>query len=487
MAPPYSPDSWALYELSQTVFGDFFRFSHHRNYDDMSPYSSALPPLFPTLIAIVDGVFGTGARTGLYLAFIAYVVFAGLSERLALRLTGCPWVGLSAALFLLLGPQMLVSELTAGRTMPLQLCLYALVLLGLSHEGGSVSALRAFLIGLVSGLAVLNRFDAAILPLLAVVAVAVLTRSRLRSWQALAGVAAGLFPWVAYSLTAFGTVFATDNSRVAASLDQRAFVTDWWPNPQPSLVDAPWAYASKISGNAGELAGAFRAIVSGPLGEGLLVVLVLGAIVVFVNRRRRTTGSTLSTPDLRLVLGTVGGFVALLIPQLATGYAEHRYFSGLCWGLGLLVVGGVVSRGVTEVERRVLGAFVLNLAIVLLAPGMLERLSRPDLERWSDFERPGAVLALADCLRGDPDVRILVIGDDLFAAQAGALGGLAAMMTPRNIADGRVPAEGIRAFVEAWSVELVLVRASDTDSPSTSALSLRRVPDCDVELFSVES
>jgi hypothetical protein len=59
-APPYSPDSWALYELSQTVFGDFYRFNHWRSYADAGAYSASFPPLTPVLIALTDGVLGTG-------------------------------------------------------------------------------------------------------------------------------------------------------------------------------------------------------------------------------------------------------------------------------------------------------------------------------------------------------------------------------------------------------------------------------------------
>ena len=40
-------------------------------------------------------------------------------------------------------------------------------------------------------------------------------------------------PWIAYSRLRFGRWFATDNGSIAFSTDPRAFVTDWWPTPQP--------------------------------------------------------------------------------------------------------------------------------------------------------------------------------------------------------------------------------------------------------------
>jgi hypothetical protein len=51
-----------------------------------------------------------------------------------------------------------------------------------------------------------------------------------------------------------------------------------------------------------------------------------------------------------------------------------------------------------------------------------------------------------------------VLGDDIFAARAGAMGGLATMQAPRNMAQGRLDADGSRAFIAAWDVDYVLVK-----------------------------
>ncbi|MEE4290000.1 MAG: glycosyltransferase family 2 protein, partial [Erythrobacter sp.] len=110
-APPFSPDSWAFWELSQTVFADFYRFTHWRSYASDAPYSAAFPPLWPGLIAVADAITGSGPRTGLYLAFAAFGAFAMLSEEIGRRVTGAAWIGLAAALVLVLGPKMLLDEL----------------------------------------------------------------------------------------------------------------------------------------------------------------------------------------------------------------------------------------------------------------------------------------------------------------------------------------------------------------------------------------
>ena len=243
-APNYSPDSWAFYELSKTVFSDFYRFSHFRSYASESEYSSAFAPLWPILIGLVDGALGTGARTGLYLAFLSFFGFVLVSERLGQSLVGVRWLGTGLALILLLAPKMVWDELEAGRTIPLQLLLYSTVLLGLT-AGRAMTLLRATGVGYVAGLAVMNRFDAAFLPFFTTIAVFLVTRSTAYTLAAFAASLAVVLPWVGYSLSTFGTLFATDNSSVFASTDARAFVTDWWPQARPSMVDDPVSWFAK--------------------------------------------------------------------------------------------------------------------------------------------------------------------------------------------------------------------------------------------------
>ena len=84
------------------------------------------------------------------------------------------------AMILLLGSKMVWDELEAGRTIPLQLLLFALVLKGLLTTQ-TMSLLRASGIGFVAGLAVMNRFDAALLPVLAAAMVGWITRSPARA------------------------------------------------------------------------------------------------------------------------------------------------------------------------------------------------------------------------------------------------------------------------------------------------------------------
>ncbi|MCK0098213.1 glycosyltransferase family 2 protein [Qipengyuania sp. S6317L1] len=465
VAPDYSPDSWALYELGKTVFGDFYRFTHFRSYASASEYSAAFAPLWPSLIAIVDAALGTGARTGLYLAFVAYFAFVLVSEQIGRRVTGAPWVGTAAALIPLLGPSMVWDELGAGRTIPLQMLLYALILRG-ALAGRGMTVAGAGLIGLLAGLAVMNRFDAALLPVLAAMLVRWFTRSPARVIAALAASAVAVSPWVAYSLGTFGTVFATDNAGIATALDPRAFVTDWWPQAQPSLADDPGAWALKVMGGAGQWAVNAIAILAGPLGAAWAFGLLgLGGVHWLGQKAPSVEARAIGFSGRHDILFAFTAMIALLmVPQIVTGYLEYRYYSALVWAFVLLPSTWLISQAVSMAQARsyatILSALILPW-LALFAWVTLFAASqdgRVDLEKWSDFESPRDVAVLQDCLEDEPGARILVMEDDLFAAKAGALGSLRTMMEPRNIAEQRAGAPSHDAFIEAWDVDYLLLR-----------------------------
>ena len=492
VSPPYSPDSWALYELSKTIFGDFYRFSHFRSYAHMSAYSSAFPPLTPALIAVFDGVFNTGARTGLYLAFAAFFVFAMLSEQIGRRVTGAAWVGLSASLLLLLGHKMVLIEMSAGRTIPLQLCFYALIVLGLIDRE-RITLVRASGLGFIAGLAVLNRFDAVFLPFLLAGLLAALTRSPARAGIALASSAVAISPWIAYSLATFAVPFATDNSAIATTLDPRAFVTDWWPTAQPSLSDNPLAWFTRVAGNVptGLIAAASLMISL----MGLVFVLTFGPVLglqfIASYRPDGAPRRIVAPQQIRALLGFAGVLGALMVPQLLTGYLDYRYFSGIFWMAFLLLGLLVVAQGRTVHQRRTFGWLIFavvgasTLAFSLTQLALASNRSALAFEDWVRFERDEEIAALQTCLKEDPGARILVLGDATLAAKGGALAGLRTMMEPRNMTEGRLEPDGSRAFVETWGVEYIYVREAEREAWARQVLNLQKSQPCELALFRI--
>ncbi len=485
-APPYSPDSWALYELSQSVFGDFYRFAHWRSYASISPYSASFPPLTPTLIAIINGLLGTGPRTGLYLAFACFAGFALVSERIGRAVTGAPWLGLGAALVLLLGPNMLLIEMSSGRTIPLQLLLYALMLSGLLN-GARIGIAQAAAIGFLAGLALLNRFDALLVPLLTAGAIGWLTRSPRRALAALAASVVAVSPWLAFSMTTHGTLFATDNAGTATSLDLAAYVTDWWPTEQPAIAHQPLTWAAKVAANVLTFAYTGAGLLVSPMGPAAAAFLAAPAAVAWLSGGR---------PHGNARLWILAGFAAaaglMLVPQVLTGYLEQRYFSALWWATFLAAACWGIAQGRTAHQRQIAAAIAFvaaALAAAVLSAGQLQLAARAgglSAERWSAFDAPGDVRALAACVKDRSGARILVLGDDNFAARAGALGGLATMMEPRNMADGRLDAADSRAFLTAFEVDFVLAADPAREASAKATFPLVRAADCPMALYRVQ-
>lgn len=485
-APQYTPDSWALYELSTSVFGDFYRFHHFRSYAGETDYSSAFAPLYPSLIAVVDGVLGTGARTGLYLAFASFFGFALVSERIGRKITGTGGIGTAIALLLLLGPGMVWGELVGGRTIPLQLLLYSAVLLWLL-PGRAITPSRAAMIGFVCGIAVMNRFDAAFLPVLAAFMILAFTRSPRAAIASLCASIIAVSPWIVYSVNTFGTLFASDNSGIATALDPRAFVTDWWPQAQPGMVDDPLVWLGKIAGFAGQWLVNGLSIMLSPLGFAIVFALaVLGAVQVLAAKAPIALKPTRIAPEMRAALWLFTGACALMMaPQVLTGYLEYRYYSALVWAGILAIYLWQINRGQSSAQRQVYATIVAGVIGLWVAGFAMHQWSQEHGEaraNWADFDRPDDVAQLRACLGPNDHARILVMGDDVFAAKAGALGALRTMQEPRNMAQGRLAPNGEAQFLRQWDVEYLLLH-DNARNGFPARTGFEPVADCPMMLF----
>ena len=492
VAPYFGPDSWAYYELGQTVFGDFYRFTHFRSYWTTSSYAASFPPLFPVAIAVVDRLVDAGARSGVYVAFLAFGIFALLSELIGRRAFGTAWLGLAMALLLLLDGRMLIIELVSGCSIPLQLVLFALVLLGLLRAG-QMSVVGAAGLGILSGLAVLNRFDAIMLPLFTAAAVWWLSRRLTLALVLLVGAAVTVSPWIIYSITTFGTPFATDNSGVATSLDPKAHVTEWWPVAPPTLGDDPGAWLTRISVNAARFAFGLVSVLANRMSVVLALALaVLGGVQYLAHQGRvDKPGEKFKSRGLRIVALFVAIMFFLLLPQILAGYFDPRYYTALLWAFFIVASGWMVLRGRTVHQRQIFARIVFAvIASTLLAYSGLalagaSAKGQLEFSRWSDFDAPDDVVTLKQCVAGDPAARILVLGDNRFVARVGAQGGLRTMMEPSNMADGRLDEEGSQAFIAVWDVDYVLVADPAQTDFAMTTFNLFPVSGCPLLLFRV--
>ena len=105
---------------------------------------------------------------------------------------------------------------------------------------------------------------------------------------------------------------------------------------------------------------------------------------------------------------------------------------------------------------------------------------RPD---WYRRKRPREIATHQSRLAASPKARVLVIGDDLLAARAGAHGGIAAMMAPRNMAEGRLDGAASRAFAQVWRVDYILAADPARSGWVTATFPVRPVAGCTLPLY----
>jgi glycosyltransferase involved in cell wall biosynthesis len=485
--PQFGPDSWAYYELAKTVGDKFYEFSHFRSYWSELPYSASFPPLFPILIALFDLTFGAGARSAIYISFISFFAFTLISEKIGRIAFGVPLLGLSLALLLTVAPNMLISELSAGRTIPLQLFLFSIVfvlLLQQKHEKWiwSVS------IGIICGFCVLNRFDAIILPILIASLVLFLTCRFYLSITILALSLVLTSPWIAFSLVKFGLWFATDNAATALAVDPAAYVTDWWPEEQASIKSNFTAWLSRICLNAVKFTRSLIASGVNLMGAALLIAGL--PILVTVSLRSKENipyfyNMYKNNYKFRVMfLLSIVMFFSLL-PQLLSGYRDHRYFTPWYYSSFFVISGYILLKANTNVQREIFARFISSIFLIFSLYNSMNFLAnkaaneRLDYTRWTEFENPDEVRTIAECIhKQGRSSRILVLGDNNIAARLGALGSLHTMMEPKNMSDGRLGSIGSRAFLDFWDVSFVLVASPERYNFAMNTFDLHKVSFC---------
>jgi hypothetical protein len=450
----YSPDSWALYELSRTVFGgDFYAVRHIRNFEQAGIYSSSFPPLWPVLIALTDAATGLGARSGFVLAVVSFALFALASEWCGRRLLHLRWIGLTAAALVSVLPGF-GDEVLAGRTIPLQLALYASVLAVAGQ--GPLQARQGLPMGLLLGLAVLNRFDALpVAVLLPLAAILLQPNARFFATYTLS-LATAISPWIVYSRTHFGTWFKSDNSSIALSVERR-HVAEFYVRPPLTALDAPAAWLEKVAGNGLAMIGHFI----GSLGilTWIALVVVLATLVWQGARTNRPIATSSvrppapgSMPPLRVLAFGPLLMSLTLCGYVVTGYLDGRYFTPLWWAPILVLLAFCVFRcsaGRREAAAR-LAAYVAILLTALFAIVLPAR-SLPSDQHFPS--RPGD-RQLQRCLK-DQNAEVLMMRDHSEAARLSALYGFRTMLMPLNIAQLR-PDE-LAILLERYRVRVVQI------------------------------
>ena len=471
----FSPDSWTLYELSRSIFTDFYHVNHLRSFESASYQSAAFPPLWPVLLAGLNSVLDAGPRLAFYLALFSFIPFALFSEWLGRRLFAAAGVGLAAAL-LAWTHFGYWEELIAGRTIPLQMLLYAALAWVVAR--GPLSFSSAALAGLLAGLSALNRFDALALALAMPIALLLLRPSA----SALAGyvLALGLTlsPWLYYSMTELGRVFASESGSVALAADPTAFVTDWWPRPTYSLFDDPAGWGKKVATNLSYLPAQ---LVLSPARTGIAAfALVIGLVGVATLRHRQVRQALRPRAMVatfwhryRPALVMLLALAALLPSYVLTGFFDARYFVPLWWLAALILIGVLIGALPPERRGRV-GALAAALALAL---AVLVTITRSlAVEQQVEFPGRDQDRVMVDCLPSDPRSTAVLHHDDTEAARLAALYGWRTLLVPRNL--DRLTGPELRQFLETFEVRIVAFSKADQQAAFRGEVDLLPIPGC---------
>lgn len=473
--PPFSPDSWAYWELSKTIFsGAFYHLTTWRSFQNTIPFSAALPPLWPTVNACVAAVLSTGPITLMLCNIAVLAAFVAASAAAGRVAFGNAAVGLVAVL-LSLQDRAWLDELVAGRSIPLQTVFASLLVAVLASPWPA--ARRFGLAGVLCGLMLANRTDA---PACVAALSLLLLLTPDRRWLPVFAAAACIpvLPWVYYSLTHFGTVLATDSKPVAMSADPTAFVTDWRPSWAPSLRDAPVMWLHKIYRNAATMSGALMA--QRPNAWLANLPLALGAIAALAWQARRNGADAPRLVSARASVALLAVWLALLavVPgMLATGYFDERYLAPLSW-LTRLIVLGTCCRAVTWLRPRwPVDMALLVFGVVLAMSRTVVLASLPlALTPAAAFAHPTADAAILACLTGQPPGTVMFLDDDTAAARFGALTGHRAALRPRNLP--RLSREQQREFLRRYDIGAV-TWSSPGGEAIARELGAERLPGCD--------
>ncbi len=481
----YTPDSWAYFELANSFFGgDFYRANHYREYTSGTLDSSAFPLLWPAIWALADRITGLGAYAGYAVNWLVFGLIAVLSELIGRRLFGFRWIGLAAAIMLLIHPGFWW-ELTGARAIPLQFALQLGAFAVLLRTATLTNA-NAALMGFFAGLAVLARFDAA--PFFVVFGLGIAWMGTF--WRhGLCYFAAGsiaLSPWIAYSLSRFGTIFATDNSWVTLSTDPNAHVTDWHIDYPPTLFEAPAAWFAKLTGNILPFLGA---LFQSPEATGYLAALLMAAgIGLFLwlawmgngwTFERRVTSAWREQRSKYWVF--LSALCATFISYLATGYFDLRYFGPFYWVLVITVFGFANSCLTPTHQRAFFSSVTLGGAILLLVGVLLTREipSNRTSPAFDDYA------TLASCLEGKR-ASPLMVTDPTLAARLSAVHNIRTAMPPWNFYSNRVNETVREAFLHEHGIRYILDLSNVAHDIFAVDLSPLPKLECNLPIYSVQ-
>lgn len=315
----FSPDSWAYFELAQTVFSeDPYRFTTWRSYGSQE-YSTSFPFGYPVFYGILL-LFSSSHLISIWgnLLFVPATFLMLYLIGRNLKLAKKPMLLLAGSILLYPGYMI---EILSGRSIPMALFFFLGAFWLMRRE-------KYLFMGLALGVATLVRFDMLVASFLLGFGCLCLMKKRTKALWIVVGFLVSASPWILYSMMHFSKPWVSDNSWVAMSVHS-AFVLDFPPEAKLTASQEPLQWLGRVLGNIPKLC--VRVLIAS-----LKFSALLG--LVFLLFQKRDWFKTIQKSSL-FVLGLI--FISLA-PYLLTGYFDERYF--LPFFVALAMWGMVVGR-----------------------------------------------------------------------------------------------------------------------------------------------
>ncbi len=230
----FSPDSFSYFDISKTIFHDFYNVDTQRQYIVDTSLGVSFPYLYPTLIAIVNELTGLKIYSGTIINIVIVGVTCLMLYKISVKHFKTPYPSVLAAAFMLTNDHYL-TEMRAARSIPLTvLCILILTYYILNLP--KISTKSAVLAGVGAGAAIVCRFDALAAACLCFVAVFVFSQKGRRiknTAKYTVGMLIPTSPWIIFSLLNFGKLWISDNGgtmwMTIPSIPQRYYSSGYTP------------------------------------------------------------------------------------------------------------------------------------------------------------------------------------------------------------------------------------------------------------------
>lgn len=468
----FSPDSWAYFELSNTIAQDFYKIEHFRSYWT-SDYSAAFPPLWPSLIFLANKVFNIGPDAAIFLNILILFLMAIVADSISSATFNLRGPGPLLALASLTHPGFF-SEIFAGRSIPLFVLLALIVFRIIVIKKTDYKILRFFALGAVLSAMFMTRFDGAtwffiLSPLLIMLKPGVYGLIAF-----LSAFAAGVAPWVLYSMKHFGLILASDNSWVARSLNPSAFVTDYPAAQGPTIFeDLPFAIDIVL----GRMPDLFYAIAASPSKFGFILIVVLFLILLSYKPWQNLVFLDLCKENAGFFAAIGIATISALPSYLLTGYYDGRYFS-LYFLLVVFVL--LISiwpiyqlRGIGSILALVCSVTFVSLALVSSSG----RTSTTQIGLTVESE-------LSNCLQLGPNHSPILISNAIQGARLTALYGVRTAFIPHNFGGQDVGPETRQTFLRSYDIEYIIGNSENIEGMFDGWIAPHR-PDCGFNIYRV--